>query len=569
MAEKKHQLSLLIRAVDKATAPLRAINERIHRFTAPVREVNNRFRALAKSAGLPQLVAGFSGVGSAVGRVGKELGALAFKFAGLAAAAGFALFRIVKGAMDAGDELATMADRVRLTVDEYAQLRFAAEQADVSQESFNNAMDGFNKRLGEAKAGTGSLASLLKVVSPRLLEQLKGAKGNAAAFDLMTKAVVALEDPNKRAALAMAAFGRPGKEMVALLGQGSEEIQKQGRRYLELAGSQEEFARGAGGLDNAVRETATAFEGLRNRALGKLFPVLEKLANWLTDFTAKHGDTLVAWAEETATAIMAWVDGGGLERLVEDVKGFITQAGALVEKLGGWKVIAAAVAGIIAGPLLAAVGGLITSVVTLVGAIGLTPIGWLLVGLAAIAAVVALVWANFDTLRTLFAPVFEPLIEAVSELWAKLKELWELLEPVLLPALKAVGAVLGAVVLKAIDAIAIALRAVVWLVTKFVEGISSGAKQWKTLFTEGPGALLSQAANTSPLDVAKKVFGFGGAGGGPPVLDPERAAGPVASSSSAKVSVEFANLPAGARVNTDSSSNADLDVSAGYALMVP
>ena len=75
MADKQFPLSLIIRAVDKATAPLRAINERIQKFTAPVRKLNNSFRALAAEAGFPRLAKSVKGVGSSLRNVGREIGA--------------------------------------------------------------------------------------------------------------------------------------------------------------------------------------------------------------------------------------------------------------------------------------------------------------------------------------------------------------------------------------------------------------------------------------------------------------------------------------------------------------
>src|SRR6266511_4006007 len=123
--EREFPLSLIIKAVDRATAPLKQINDRISTFTAPVRKLNNSFKALSDEAGFPRLAKSVAGVGHAVGSVEREAMSLGLKLAGMATAAGVGLYAVVRGAVDAGDKLSEMADRVGLSVDTYAQLQFA------------------------------------------------------------------------------------------------------------------------------------------------------------------------------------------------------------------------------------------------------------------------------------------------------------------------------------------------------------------------------------------------------------------------------------------------------------
>ena len=72
----EYPLSLVIKAVDQVTAPLREINKQIASATAPVRKLNNAFRALSEEAGVPRLMKAVKGVGSAVASVGRKATAL-------------------------------------------------------------------------------------------------------------------------------------------------------------------------------------------------------------------------------------------------------------------------------------------------------------------------------------------------------------------------------------------------------------------------------------------------------------------------------------------------------------
>lgn len=341
---KDFPLSLTIRAVDKATAPLRAINKHIHEAFAPVRKLNNSLRALSTEAGLPRLARHARAVGGAM----KSVARLGLGVAAMGAGAGYALHRIVRGSVDAGDKLAEMADRVGLSVDAYAQLRHAAAQADVDNEQFNASMDRFNKGLGEARAGGGELLGFLKKAWPNLAPQIQGAKSTEEAFGLMSKAFAKLTDPSEKAALAAAAFGRSGLQMGQFLGQGEKAIAASRDEFFRLAGSQEAFARGAGAMDNAMRNTETAIDSVKNAMVAELFPGLTEMAKALTRLIGDNRETLVTWAKEMGAALGQFVKEGGMDRLVDGLKMLSAAVGQTYRLLKGAAMFGANVS---AGPI--------------------------------------------------------------------------------------------------------------------------------------------------------------------------------------------------------------------------
>jgi hypothetical protein len=314
MASAESKLTLTIRAVDKATAQLRAVNARIQEITAPARKLSNSFAALSGEAKLDKVAEGFRGVGRAMGNVKDEAFALGTKLLAIGAAAAFGLFGIVRSTVDAGDKLSEMSTRVGLTADAYSKLQFAAAQADIEQEDFNSGMDQFSKRLGEVKAGTGPLLAFLEKVSPKLAEQVKHSKGVGDAVNIMSRAFEKVVDPQKRAALSAAAFGKSGLQWGTFLGQGPKALAALGDKFTELAGSQEDFAQKSSDLDNVMRESEVAFLGARNAMAVQLYPAITQVSQGVTKFLVAHREGLTKWAEKTGAAISAWVEGGGLER---------------------------------------------------------------------------------------------------------------------------------------------------------------------------------------------------------------------------------------------------------------
>lgn len=521
----EYPLSLIIKAVDKATAPLREINAKIQKFTAPVRKLNNAFRALSDEAGLPKLAKGFSGVGRAVSSVGHEALALGAKIGALAAGAGFALYRIVKGATDAGDELATMSQRVGLSVDAYAQLQYAAAQADVEQEQFSASMDQFNKRLGEAKAGGGPLLAFLQKVAPALALQVKGAKGTEAALMLMAGAFEKVKDPGKRAALAAAAFGKSGLQMGQFLGQGEKGVRAFMAHFFELVGSQEEFARGASALDNAARDTEKAFEGMRAAALGELFPALTQLTKGVTDFLVANRDGITKWAQEAGAAISSWVAGGGLKSLADSLRDIAGAAKTVVGMLGGLKGVAA-----ILGVYLAS--GFIGSVAGAAGAL------WNL-GAAIVPMVIRGVM--------LAIPAFWSLVSALMAV--------NLANP--LTWVVALGAALAGAAL---------LIYKHWgPIKEFFVGLWAKVKPILSWISEKMSLTPFGLAAKGALWAGNKMFGAEDAR---PSLGASAAVAgaPGTQTSAAHVTVDFGNLPKGARVTADPKSTANLDLGLGYSM---
>lgn len=527
-------LALVIKAVDKATGPLREINAKIQRITAPAKQLGKSFQAFSDESGLTNVGKALGGVGRSVGKLKGELLSLGTKLAAVGVGAGFALYKMVRGSVDVGDKLGEVSQRLGFTADAYAQLSFAAAQSDVDQEKLNGAMDTFSKGVGQAKAGAGRFYSFLQKVSPTLAKNVRGSKSNADALGLMADAFAKVQDPAKRSALAVAAFGDP--QMGVFLGQGSAALKELTQRYEQLAGPQERFAERSSILDNTFRELSTAFGGISNRVMSALFPAFNRLAILLTEFLAKNGDRLVAWAEKANGAFQAWLNSGGFERLVDGLKSVADTASRVIDGVGGMQNALILVSGVMAGPTLGAtvelagsMGKLVAAIVkvgfaagslafgAVIGAIGnfiiavragytamqafnlvmiANPVGLVIIGLTALAALAFVVYKNWEPIKTFFA-----------SLWDTMKHPLEALKTA----------------------------------KEFYFGKS----------TEKPPPLAFSAPDSSNIAPLMRSTGSPAAG---------------AQRSEAFVKVDFANLPAGTRVMQNESGTANLEISRGVQL---
>src|ERR1043166_7182493 len=171
--EKKTQLSIVLRAVDNATAKIKAINDRIDQATKPIRNFKEQLGKLSEKSGLEDVIAGFKGVGSAIGAL---LGKVAL-IGGVVGVAVAGVFKLVGEFDDLGDK----AERVGVSVQFLAAMRYAAEKAGAPVEALDGGLQTFNENIGKLRANSGKLATFLggpKGVAPVLMKQLKAAKTN-------------------------------------------------------------------------------------------------------------------------------------------------------------------------------------------------------------------------------------------------------------------------------------------------------------------------------------------------------------------------------------------------------
>lgn len=319
-AGKEFPLSITLRTVDKATAGLKSVNAEIRRTTAPIRGLGEQLGALSKNVGFPQMMSGFRGIANQVKGLAVGVGAVV--------AAGTAATLAFKGLVEGGAELAHTAERVGLSVDALAQLRFAAGQSGVEIGAMDSSLEDFNKNLGAARAGTGRFAAFLEKVNPAFLKQIKGAKGTEAAFDMVANAMANISDPAKRAKFAAAAGFDP--KMINLLMQGSGAIDQLKKQYEKVGGPQEEAAKEALRVEKAFGLVHAATDRVKASLLRGLGPAFEDLSNKATEFLTSHQTEIAAWVKDFGEKLP-----GRIKMLVNALTDVKNAVGWVIDKLGG------------------------------------------------------------------------------------------------------------------------------------------------------------------------------------------------------------------------------------------
>ncbi|RIL07488.1 MAG: hypothetical protein DCC71_02925 [Proteobacteria bacterium] len=265
------------------------------------------------------------GVEVSFGRVGAGIKAVGIGIVGALGAAGVGsvlgtLSRLTREAIESGGNLADLSKRTGLSAERFQELRFAVSQAGGAVAAVDPALVAFGRNLSGLERGTGSLATFLKKADPEFAALLQNAESIDEALGLVADRMAALTSQEDRLALAQAALGRGGRELVNVLAEGSAGIAEYARQARDAGAviSNDAIAR-ADELADAVGRVADVmrarFAGAVLDAKGGAAELLETLSD--PEKIKAIGD-LAADVGELASSLLKLAAAAG--RAVEGVR---------------------------------------------------------------------------------------------------------------------------------------------------------------------------------------------------------------------------------------------------------
>ena len=227
---------------------------------------------------------------------GKNLGGLAIKVAGVAAA--FLAFKKGIGAVlaqfDDIDKIAKFSKQTGLATESLVALGHAGELSGVSGETVNKAVQRMTRNLGEAKAGIATARKGFDQLGLSV-DDLSGMSPEEQ-FGAIADKIKAIKDPAQRAAAAYAVFGRSGQDMIPMLEGGSAAMEAARREASDLGLS---FS----AIDAAKIEDANdAWHRVKSAVTG----VVRMFAAHLAPVFTAISDKLVVMAKKVVAGLKSW-----------------------------------------------------------------------------------------------------------------------------------------------------------------------------------------------------------------------------------------------------------------------
>jgi hypothetical protein len=320
---------------------------------------------------------GIKGLAGAAGGLGGALGALvpAASVAGLAA--------LAKGAIDTADDFAKMSAKTGASVEQLSKFKQAADLGGSSIEEVGNSMLKLNRALG---TGEGPAIEALKTLGINANDANGKLKSTDAIMLEVADKFKAMPDGANKSALAMQLFGKSGANMIPMLNGGSKAIDGlNATMSTKFAKAAEVFNDRITTIQSKLMELGVQLADVLMPVFNGLMSLIETIVSGISKLPGPIQAIILSVVALTAVLVI----------LAPAISAVISIAGVLA----GLK-IGATIAGwaALAGPAIAAISAAFTGLLTfLTGTLlpGLIaffsgPVGWTVLAVAAVVAMVVL-----------------------------------------------------------------------------------------------------------------------------------------------------------------------------------
>lgn len=461
------KLSLIVSAVDEATAPIRRINQAINGLTAGPRAVGAALGRLAAEVGLNTVATRANALGGALRNAWQEAGNLALRLGTIAGLGGGGLLGLTKMTAEYGEQVLMASQRLGMSTAAFQRHAFAASQNAVQVEQFADAMRFLAANAVAAANGSEEMATWFRAAGVSVRDARGQIKGTDELFLELADAFARSSKEEEKVKVAQTLLGQSGARMIPLLNQGAAAIRRMGdeAERLGLVMSQdkieqaEEFGDHLDVLGQVVRTVGLSIGSV-------LIPVIQPLVVRLTEWVAANRELIAVkvgeFVERVVDALPDLVEGArnvatGFQGVVEALRwagetfGYAeTAAVAVGLYLGGPLIgalanvtLAAALFGTSLGgvalrlgalafaPVVAAIGNFVTALRAGQGAmaafnlvLAANPIGATIAAVTALAGAAYLIYRNWEPISGFFTGLFDGIVGVVTGAVESIRRVW-------------------------------------------------------------------------------------------------------------------------------------------------
>lgn len=277
-------------------------------------------------------------VGSAASNLSNKVG---LPFAALSGVlGGFSLVAVknaVVGFTELADAIKKGSLKAGVSTDQYQRLSFVAKMAGVEMDAVGGSFGKLNKNIADAaNGGNKEMAQLFK----RLGISMRDANGDMrSAADMLPElsdAFVRNKNPVLQARMGMALFGKSWQEVIPLLMEGSEGIQKSLDRFAKLKGViQKEDLEAGKEFGDLLEQLKMVTRGFSGAIAKELIPVLTPMIDNLIMWAVANKKLISTEVSKMAKDLAKWIGEIDWGATVQGVKDFFGAMGSFVDAIGG------------------------------------------------------------------------------------------------------------------------------------------------------------------------------------------------------------------------------------------
>lgn len=350
------------------------------KLDAQIERTKRNIGALNKIKGL--------GLGGKFGAVGSSAAIGFGVVAAQAVAAGAAIMHLADSTAKYADDAGEAAQKLGMNANALIELKYAADDVGTGAESLEKSMAKMQATLEKSRGKPPQVFKLLRLDVAKLSRQKPEEQLNAIA-----EAFKNYKGKVSKTAIAMAIFGKSGKEMVPLLELGKEGLKEYAEEAEQLGLTLSDKTLKAGDeFQHQHLRIQAVMTGLRNTIGAELMPVVEEFSHALLKFAKDNRGQIQAWAQQLGQTLVKEVPQliQKTSDLIAKINEFAKSAWSVIEPLGGVNFLLGALVVIPFLPTVAAIGSLAAALVSLGVALGGVTIAGapLLLVIGAVAAVV-------------------------------------------------------------------------------------------------------------------------------------------------------------------------------------
>lgn len=185
-----------------------------------------------------------------------------------------------------GDDLDKMAGRTGVSAQALSEYGYAAQMCGASLDNIESAVKSMATTLTDATEKGGEAADGFKWLGVSI-EELKS-QSPEEQFNTLARAVAGIDDPSRRAAVAMKVFGDAGQTLLPFFSQGPEGIEKLKEEARDLGVSMtDSSATMAAEYTDAMSRISAATSGLKMNLAAALAPAVTNAANNIAQLVGK------------------------------------------------------------------------------------------------------------------------------------------------------------------------------------------------------------------------------------------------------------------------------------------
>jgi len=412
----KNKIDIIVSAIDRITSPLKRINKSVHDFTKPITRVNGAINALYKEGGMGRITSAAGNASKGISKVAHEAGALTAK---LTAMGGVAVWLFKTQLIDTAAEFEryrSILETVEGSSDKAQRsLDWVSDFAAKTPFELGEVTDAFVKLRAYGMDPTNGLLRTLgdtgAAMSKPIIQAVE-AMADAVTGEYERLKEFGVKASTKGNKVTFAYTDKDGKQQAKTVDNRNRAMIQSTLEAIwneKYAGAMDKQSKTWIGMTSNLMDQWTRFKvmimksGVFDWLKGKLDGILTTVDRMAADGSLAKLAADIGGKLKTGL-VAAWEAGVELAKAVRAIASAISWLANLV---GGWQNLMIVVGVFMAGKLVFAILAAAAAFKTLGIAIAMTPVGWIMLAVVAVAGLVYLIYKNWGPIAAWWGRMWE------------------------------------------------------------------------------------------------------------------------------------------------------------------